>query len=163
MRPNVGEIMAGVNKTIMRSAIPIVQQSGETQALWELATSTRLMLYVENRWKNEFGRLAGENIAMEELLKEAAAALREAEHALASELDGICERSHCEVTDLPSIDTLHEQNADLKGGLDKFIIAHSAMADGRKPGLGEARQKIREYLKEVTLRDFEAAQEVIFL
>ncbi len=55
MRPNIGEIMAGINKTIMVSGMPIAQQAGETQALWELAAGTRLMSYVEQRWKNEFG------------------------------------------------------------------------------------------------------------
>jgi len=163
MRPNIAELLTGINKTIMINAIPIVQQSGDMEALWELATGTRLMSYIESRWKSEFGRLAGENMAMEEILKEAAAALDHLNHPLAAELNDLLEKSHCEIKDLPTVEDLEKANADLKGGLDRFIIAHSKMKHAGSHELSEARQKVRGFLKEINDRDFEAAQAIIFI
>jgi hypothetical protein len=163
MRPSIAELLTGINKTIMINAMPIVQQSGDMEALWELATGTRLMSYIEDRWKSEFGRLAGENAAMEEILKEAAAALDHLNHPLAGELADLLKRSHCEIKDLPAIDDLAKANADLKGGLDQFIIAHSKMKHAGSHELSEVRQKVRGFLKEINDRDFEAAQSILFL
>ena len=163
MRPNIAELLTGINKTIMISAMPIVQQSGDMEALWELATGTRLMSYIEERWKNEFGRLAGETAAMEELLKEAASALDHLNHPLAVELTGLLKKARCEIKDLPSIDDLEQANVDLKGGLDRFIIAHSRMKHAGSRELSAARKKVRNFLKRINDRDFEAAQAILFL
>jgi hypothetical protein len=162
MRPNIAELMDGINKTIMSRAMPIVQKSGDMEALWELATGTRLMSFIQSRWKDEFGRLAGENMAMEDILKDAVAGLKPYDHTLAAELEVILERSHCDITALPSIDVLEKQNTDLKAGLDKFIISHAHMPDRGPPDLQAVRRKIREFLKEINRRDFEAAQAILF-
>ncbi len=161
MRPNLAELMSGVNKTIMSAAMPIVQQSGDMQALWELATGSRLLSFVEQRWKGEFARLAGDNLAMGAALAEAAAALAGAGRSEADELKSILARSHCDPSELPSIDELERQHADLMAGLDLFILVHSRM-DESDEALTAARQRIRDHLKQTTARDFEAAQAVIF-
>lgn len=162
MRPNISDLLEGINKTVMSVSIPIVQRSGDMQALWEMASSTRIMAYVQKRWKNEFGRLAGDNTHMADLLKDCAAALREAGSDKAEELERIAADCHCDIQALPSIDELEEMNRKLMSGLEIFIVAHSEMGAADTPGLQAARGRVREFLKEVTLRDFEAAQEVIF-
>ena len=162
MRPNIDELLDGINKTIMSKAIPIVQKSGDMDALWELATGTRIMAFVMDRWKDEFSRLASENIAMEEITRKAVAALKSVDDSLASELEDTLERSHCDIVSLPSVDVLEEQNKDFKTGLEKFIIAHSGMDDGGSKELKAVRTKIRGFLKDVTARDFESAQKVLF-
>jgi hypothetical protein len=55
MRPTFKELISGVNKTIMISAMPIVQQSGDMKSLWELATASRLLSYLEERAPGEGG------------------------------------------------------------------------------------------------------------
>jgi hypothetical protein len=162
MRPNIGELLDGINKTIMSRAMPIVQRSGDMEALWELATGTRVMAFIMDRWKNEFGRLARENMAMEKILREAVAALKALDHPIAAELEETLERSLCDISSLPSIDDLEKQNADLKAGLEKFIICHEQMQDYGLKGLQAIRKKIRDFLKEITVRDFEDAQAILF-
>lgn len=161
MRPNISDLLDGINKTVMSVSIPIVQRSGDMQALWEMASSTRIMAYVQKRWKDEFGRLAHDNARMEELVKDGAAALREAGSDKAEELGRIAAECHCDILSLPTIDELEEKNQELRSGLEVFIIAHSG-TEADSPALGSVRAGIREFLKETALRDFEAAQEVIF-
>lgn len=161
MRPNISDLLDAINRSIMSVSMPIVQRSGDMQALWETAISTRLMSYVQKRWKNEFGRLARDNMLMESLLKNGAAALKEAGSDRARELEEIVSRSRCEIDRLPSIEELEKANQEMKRGLEVFIIAHSEMG-GDAPALRAARAQLREFLKEVALRDFEAAQELIF-
>ena len=110
-----------------------------------------------------FGWLAGETKALAESLKDAAVALDHLNHPLAGELTDLLKKSHCEIKDLPAIDDLEKANADLKGGLDQFIIAHSKMKHVGSHELSEARQKVRDFLKQINERDFEAAQAVIFI
>lgn len=162
MRPNIHELLDGINKTIMSRAMPIVQRSGDMEALWELATGTRVMAFIMDRWKDEYSRLAQDNMTMEDILKEAAAALKRKDHPLAEELDETLKRSHCDISALPSVDILEKQNMDFKAGIEKFIIAHSEMPDGGPADLQAVRGKIKEFLKKSTARDFEAAQKVLF-
>ena len=163
MRPNLAELLSGINRTILTFAIPIVQKSGEMDSLWEIASGTRLLAFFEARWKNEFGRLARENLAMADLLQAAALALKPFDPAGAAELAQILESSQCEIASLPALDTLEDQNLNLKRGLDRFILTHAAMPEGGSPALLEARSRIRGFLKEITNRDFPAAQKVIML
>ena len=163
MRPSLAELLAGIHRTILSNSMPIVQKSGEMESLWEIATSTRLLAFIETRWKDEFGRLARENLAMVNLLFDAVPALKALDHPAAGELAQLLERPGCEINALPPIETLEQQNLDLKEGLDRFIRLHAAMPGGGTPALQAVRARIREFLKEITQRDFPAAQKVILL
>lgn len=162
MRPTISELITGVNRTLMSVALPKVMATRDMDAVWELSVANRLISFIESRWKNEFGRLAGENMAMEGIIGEAVSALKPLDHPLASDLQETLERSHIEVSDLPGVDTLYEANVDLKGGLDKFIIAHTELGDKGSPELTSVRANIRGFLKKITARDFEAAQNILY-
>jgi len=162
MRPTLAELITGITRTLNSFALPIVLNSGDREAFWEVGVLNRLLSYIKKRWKNEFGRLARENTALEGLLREAAAALRPLGHPEAPDLERILDESHCEIADLPPIEALEEQNLNVKRGLERFIIAHAAMPEGGPPELQAVRRKIRGYLKEINQRDFKAAQALIF-
>ena len=164
MRPNLTELMNGINKTIMISAMPIAQQARDMKSLWELATASRLLTYLEDRWRTEFGRLAGDNRELESLLREAAAGLRPLDPGPAAELDAFLQTPPGDPAAGPTIDLLEQRSLQLKTGLERFLLLHTEMKANAasSPALDAVRQNLRRFLAAVTRRDFDAAQKVIF-
>ena len=163
MRPSLAELLAAIHRTILSVSIPIVQKSGEMDSLWEIATSTRLLAFIETRWKHEFGRLAGENLTMTDLLQAAVSALKPYAPPAAAELAKILEEFPGQINALTPLEVLEKQNLELKRGLDRFILIHAQVPEPGLPALQAVRTRIREFLKEVTDRDFPAAQKVLML
>ncbi len=161
MRPNIAELLEGTNRTIMSTAICAVQNAGDRQGLMEIATANRFMTYIQSRWQNEFARLAGENQKMEDLLKNAEKELRTPDPSMADQLAAILAKPSPRLTDLPSVESLQESNDEFKKGLVIFITAHSKIAEKNTPGLQTVRQNIRNFLKEITMRDYEEAQTLV--
>ena len=157
MRPTISELLAGINRTINTTALPMALNSGDKEAFVETYAIAKMLAYVESRWDTEFACLAKENAAMENLLGEAGSALQTIEHPAGKELAMGIESPDFDIDSLPSISSLQEQNMIMKERLEKFILIHAGASDVGTPELLTVRRKIRDFLKEITLRDVEAA------
>jgi hypothetical protein len=158
MRPTISELLAGISRTINTTALPMALNSGDKEAFVETYAIAKMLAYVESRWDTEFARLARENAAMENLLGEAGSALQAIEHPAGKELATGIESPDLDIDSLPSISSLQEQNVNMKERIERFILIHAEISDGGKPELQAARRAIRDFLKEITLRDLEAAE-----
>ncbi|UCD58961.1 MAG: hypothetical protein JSV16_07600, partial [Candidatus Hydrogenedentota bacterium] len=155
------ELISGITRTISATALPVILNSGDREAFFEMVMASRMLAFVESRWDKEFRRLAQENVTMRNVLREAAEALRQLDHPEAAELTKNLGNVDFDVASLPPISALHEQNVLMKKRLEKFILIHAGMPEGGTSGLQTVRRRIREFLKEINRRDFEAAQLVL--
>ncbi|RJP68051.1 MAG: hypothetical protein C4532_13520 [Candidatus Abyssobacteria bacterium SURF_17] len=161
MRPTIAELIAGITRTLNTTALPIVLNSGDTEAFLELMITARLLAFVESRWDKEYERLIRENTAMEGLLKEAADALQQINYPDGVNLVGNIEEYHFDIQAIPSISELHEHNVERKKKLQRFILIHTSLKERQTPELCAVRAKIRDFLKDLNNRDLEAAQLIL--
>jgi len=161
MRPTISELVAGITRMVQTTALPLALNSGDNEAYAEMLLVSRMLAFVDDRWDKEFGRLAKENTAMGDLLRDAENALQQLNHPEAAKLTEKLERHHFDLSNLPAISTLQEQNIVMKRRLEKFILIHAGMREGGTPELQAIRRKIRDFLKDINRRDFEAAQLVL--
>jgi len=158
MRPTISELLAGISRTINTTTFPMALNSGDKEAFVETYAIAKMLAYVERRWDTEFARLAKENAAMERLLGEAGSTLQTIGHPAGTELTEGIQFLNFEIDSLPSISNLQEQNVIFKERLEKFILIHAGISDSDTPKLQIVRRKIRDFLKELTLRDLEATE-----
>ena len=161
MRPTISELIAGITRTVNTVALPLALKSGDAEAYAEMLLTNRMLAFVEDRWDEEFGRLAKENAAMKRMLCDAEKALRQLGHPEPATLTENLECRPFDPSNLPTVSTLHSQNIVLKQRLEQFILVHAGMPEGGSPELQAIRRSIRAFLKENNRRDFEAAELIL--
>lgn len=153
MRPSVYDIIGGIEYTLMEVMMPIVEASGEAEAVREGGSAGGLVRRLSASWDSEGETFFNENKEMREALQAALPAFRQAGLGeAAAAMEEHLNKEYYPAGGYPAVRALMQENDDLKVALEEAL---TAIYTAKTPpaSLKEAHARFRKIIKRQLERD----------